>query len=70
MTPIRLKAIRKKLKLTQAELADHIGYDTSTVAKWEQGVTPIPKWMEVILAALRGANGKDNGSKQRGTSGE
>ena len=70
MTPIRLKAIRKKLKLTQAELADHIGYDTSTVAKWEQGLTSIPKWMDLILAAMRNTNGKDNGTKQRSTSGK
>ena len=30
-----IKELRKKLKITQQELADKIGVDRSTVASWE-----------------------------------
>ena len=41
MTPKQLKAIRKKLNITQSELAKATGYQTNTVSAWEQGVNKI-----------------------------
>jgi DNA-binding transcriptional regulator YiaG len=72
MTPLQLKAIRKKLKLTQRDVAEHIGYDTGTVAKWEQGVIDIPPFMDLVKLTLRkkAKNDKGKRAKQRSTSGK
>ena len=45
MTPIELKKLRSKLKMTQGEFGAFIGFDDNTVAKWEQGVNSIPHIM-------------------------
>lgn len=37
MTATKLKALRRKLKLTQAALADKLGVEQSTVHRWERG---------------------------------
>ncbi|MFC7443267.1 helix-turn-helix domain-containing protein [Laceyella putida] len=34
----RLKSLRKKKKITQADLAKHLGIDNTTVSKWEKGI--------------------------------
>lgn len=34
----RLKELRKRKKVTQAELASHLGIDNTTVSKWEKGI--------------------------------
>ncbi|WP_069201569.1 helix-turn-helix domain-containing protein [Thermoactinomyces sp. Gus2-1] len=34
----RLKELRKRKKVTQSELADHLGIDNTTVSKWEKGI--------------------------------
>jgi DNA-binding transcriptional regulator YiaG len=38
MTPEQVRAIRKRLGLTQQELADTIAASQVTVARWETGV--------------------------------
>lgn len=37
MTPNRIKALRKRLNLTQQQLADRIGARQHTIARWETG---------------------------------
>jgi len=37
MTAKQLKAIRKRLNLTQSELAKATGYTRTTISKWETG---------------------------------
>lgn len=41
MNSLELKNIRKKMKLTQKELADRLGFSLSSVQKWETGVREI-----------------------------
>lgn len=43
---------RKKINMTQAEVADKLGIDTSTVAKWETGVAYPRASMLLKLARL------------------
>jgi type I restriction enzyme M protein len=38
MSPSQIRAIRKSLNLTQQQLADRIGAQRHTVARWETGV--------------------------------
>jgi DNA-binding transcriptional regulator YiaG len=38
MSPEQIRAIRKSLKLTQQQVADRIGAQRHTVARWETGV--------------------------------
>ena len=35
----QIKAFRKKLKITQAELGEQLGVPQSTVGRWEAGLT-------------------------------
>ena len=43
MTPEQFKAIRKSLKLTQAQLGRVIGCNAKTIYNWEKGHWPVPK---------------------------
>lgn len=52
MTKRALKHFRSTYGLTQARLADALKVNVSTVAHWEQGVTPMPRWLPASLAAL------------------
>jgi DNA-binding transcriptional regulator YiaG len=38
MSPKQIKNMRQKLKLTQQQLADRIGAQRATVARWEIGM--------------------------------
>jgi transcriptional regulator with XRE-family HTH domain len=50
MTPEELFGIRKRLRLTQREFAQAIGYrDPVSISRWEMGKAPIP--LVVALAA-------------------
>jgi transcriptional regulator with XRE-family HTH domain len=46
-----IRLARKKLGITQAELANDLGVASNTVARWERGeLTPRP----IVLVALKG----------------
>jgi len=55
MTAEQLKAIRKRLALTQEELGERIGVTHSTISKWESGKHPI----NPTSAKLLGMVGKE-----------
>lgn len=40
MNDLDIKAIRDRLGLTQAQLAQAVGVDQGTVSKWENGAPP------------------------------
>lgn len=46
----QLKAFRKKMKLTQADLASLVGINTSNVKRWEQNKIRITKkmWLRIL----------------------
>ena len=52
MTPKELKSRREALRLTQAQLARELGLDSITVSRYERGVYPIPKHIELAVEAL------------------
>jgi hypothetical protein len=38
---------------TQSDLADSLGVAGNTVARWERGDLPIPKWVDQTIALMR-----------------
>lgn len=52
MNGIELKEKRKKLNLTQTELADKVGVAMRTVQNWEKEVNKIPKSTELLIDDL------------------
>ena len=49
MTSEQIKRLRKKLGLTQRQLAEELGVPTNTVARWEQGErTPSPPTLKAL----------------------
>ena len=55
MTGLEVKELRKKLGLTQVQLAELIGVDSKTVQNWEYG-RKIPNSKEGILRDLSSGN--------------
>ena len=53
MTPKTLQRIRKKLHLTQEQLAEEIGVHRVTVARWETGERGIPEPVARLVAKIR-----------------
>lgn len=52
MTPAALKQARAAMGLTQAQLAAKLRVTSSTVHKWEQGVHPIPEWVDAFMEMM------------------
>lgn len=52
MSPSQLRAVREKLQLTQAQLADKLGLTRDAVASMEQGRRPIRPIVEIALEHL------------------
>lgn len=46
-----VKSIRKRLNMTQAELAERLGIDRSSLAHMENG-RPVPRYIELLLASI------------------
>jgi len=52
MTPSQLLTIRKKLDLTQTQLAKALGVTRSTVARWESGELAIERRTQLAVEHL------------------
>lgn len=52
MTAAAIKRLRERLGLTQAQMADRIGVNQSTVHRWEEGILPPNKPCEKLLQQL------------------
>lgn len=50
MTQTQFKELRRKLGVTQQQLADNMRVNVSTVWRWENGKTkvPVPVWLYLI----------------------
>lgn len=60
MTKEDLVALRERLELTQQELADRLGVDRVTIARWETGTRAIPAFLGLALETVeRRLTGKD-----------
>jgi DNA-binding transcriptional regulator YiaG len=49
MTAKVFAAIRRRLGLTQAELAERVGVHRQTVTRWESGALAVPKAMARLM---------------------
>ena len=60
MTADELKRYRKKLRMTQAELARELGVTVTTVARWEQGARdisgPVSLAVRLLVKSKTGGN--------------
>lgn len=52
MTSEELKSRRALLELTQSQLARELEVDAITVSRWERGVRPIPRFIELAVEAI------------------
>jgi transcriptional regulator with XRE-family HTH domain len=52
MTSVEFSLIRKTLGLTQQQLAQNLGVEPNTVARWERGERPILKTTELAMNYL------------------
>jgi transcriptional regulator with XRE-family HTH domain len=52
MTPEQLKALRKKLKLTQTDLAFQIGLTQGSISQMESGTKPIEQVTALAIEHL------------------
>ena len=52
MTPADLTEARKRLGLTQAQLAPLVGYSRDQIGRMEGGHTPIPVALSLALRAM------------------
>jgi DNA-binding XRE family transcriptional regulator len=49
----QLKKWRKKMGLTQEQMAVFIGHSRWAIMKWEQGITDIPEWVDIIVRLVK-----------------
>lgn len=52
MSSLDLKSRRVSLGLTQSQLARELEVDVITVSRWERGVRPIPRFIELAIEAI------------------
>ena len=48
-----VRGIRRRLKVTQAGLADRLGVAQMTVSRWESGSAPVRRAMRMALQTLK-----------------
>ena len=60
-----VKKIRKRLSLTQAQLAERVGVTASSVARWEQGVMGIRESAARLLRLVAETETKGKRRKRR-----
>lgn len=48
----KLKEKRAELGLTQAQLAEILDVKPNTVARWERGLLPVPRTVELAMATV------------------
>lgn len=53
MTPNQLKTLRKRLGMTQAQLAEAIGVQENSVYRWEAGIHPIMPHTEQVIRMVQ-----------------
>jgi len=59
MTPKQIRALRKELNLTQQELADRVGAQRVSVARWEIGSSrPTGAYLKLLLEVSEKATEK------------
>lgn len=56
LSPKEIKFLRNTMGLTQAELAEQLGNNSQSVARWEKGQSEIPGTAERLLRAVFLAN--------------
>ena len=67
MTPDDLRAWREEAGLSQEGLAHLLGVSSPTIAEWEEGLVPIPKWLTLALIGWRASHtGKSSKTKKGG----
>ena len=52
LSPLEFKFLRTEMGMTQAELAETLGKETQTVARWEKGKVAIPRAEEMLIRLL------------------
>tara|TARA_R110002126_G_scaffold236090_2_gene379748 strand:+ start:112 stop:294 length:183 start_codon:yes stop_codon:yes gene_type:complete len=52
MAPEQMACARGTLKMTQQNVADFLGVSPRQIIRYENGTTPIPKTVEIILTIL------------------
>ena len=60
-----LKRRRRALKLTQVELSEIFGVRSNTVARWENGVSLIPKLVVLAMETVERSLSQDGLKKKR-----
>lgn len=60
LSPEEIKDLRKKLTMSQRELASVFGRHTMTVSGWERGKSPPIEHHDYFLRVIRAAYEKDN----------
>ena len=53
MTPEQLRQARAAGGATQSELAQTLGVTSNTVARWERGELPIPRYVGLIIELMK-----------------
>ena len=64
---MNLKERRTEMRLSQRELAEALGVNSNTLARWERGVMPIsqPRMLELALEALDARMKAEGASRKR-----
>jgi DNA-binding transcriptional regulator YiaG len=52
LTRAEFRFLRNELELSQLALGNYLGAEGQAVARWERGVTRVPRWADRFLRAL------------------